>query len=254
MRLLTLAKFTLKGYLQEKILLVVMLFSGLLMLSSYVLSPLAVGAQQKIVIDLGLAAISIFSVALIVLLGAGSFHLEKERGILRALLAKPISRVEFVLGKYAGTVAMVSVVVVLMAAVHMLVVTLSGADVTANMMSAVYLTLLEGGVVTALLTLFASFSSPVLGSFFTISCVVAGHFSSDLLTFAERVGGTMPKIVATGAYFILPNLELLNVRSEAVHNLPLPDGFVLWATFYAVAYIAVVLYAATLVFRAKEVS
>jgi ABC-type transport system involved in multi-copper enzyme maturation permease subunit len=254
MRVVTLAKFTLKSYLQEKILLVVMLFAALLMMSSYVLSPLAVGAQQKIVVDIGLAAISVFAVALIVLLGAGSFHLEKERGILRALLAKPISRVEFVLGKYAGTVAMVSIVVVLMASVHMLVITLSGSDVTDNMVAAVYLTLLEGAIVTALLTLFASFSSPVLGSFFTISCVVAGHFSSDLLTFAERMGGTTPKIVATGAYYLLPNLELLNVRSEAVHGLALPDGFVLGVTFYAVAYAAVVLYLATLVFRAKEVS
>jgi len=254
MRILALAKFTLKSYLQEKILLVVMLFAGLLMLSSYVLSPLAVGAQQKIVVDIGLAAISIFAVALIVLLGASSFHLEKERGILRALLAKPISRVEFVLGKYAGTVAMVSIVVLLMASVHMLVVTLSGSEVTHNMMGAVYLTLLEGGVVTALLTFFAAFSSPVLGSFFTISCVLAGHFSSDLLTFAERMGGTMPKVVATGAYYVLPNLELLNIRSEAVHNLPLPEGFMFSVTLYAVAYAAVVLYLATLVFRAKEVN
>ena len=254
MRVIALAKITLKNYLQEKILVVVMLFAAILMLSSYVLSPLAVGAQQKIVVDIGLAAISIFAVGLIVLLGAGSFHLEKERGILRALLAKPISRVEFVLGKYTGTVAMVSIVVLLMASVHMLVITLSGSQVTENMMSAVYLTLLEGGVVTALLTFFAAFSSPVLGSFFTISCVVAGHFSSDLLTFAERMGGTSMKVAATGAYYLLPNLELMNVRSEAVHHLPLPDGFLFSVTLYALAYAAIVLYLATLIFRAKEVS
>jgi hypothetical protein len=90
MRVVVLAKFTLKSYLQEKILLVVMIFAGLLMLSSYVLSPLAVGAQQKIVIDIGLAAISIFAVALIVLLGAGSFHIEKSAGGPVTLLAKPI--------------------------------------------------------------------------------------------------------------------------------------------------------------------
>lgn len=254
MRIIALAKFTLKSYLQEKVLLVVMIFAALLMLSSYVLSPLAVGAQQKIVVDIGLAAISIFAVALIVLLGAGSFHLEKERGILRALLAKPISRVEFMLGKYAGTVAMVSVVIVLMAAVHMLVVTLSGAEVTNNMLIAAFLTLLEGAVVTALLTLFSSFTSPVLGSFFTISCVVAGHFSNDLLAFAERMSGTAPKLVVGAAYYLLPNLELLNVRSEAVHALALPVGFVGSVTLYAVAYTAVVLYLATVIFRAREVS
>jgi Cu-processing system permease protein len=254
MRVFALASFTLKSYLQEKVLLVVMFFTALLMISSYVLSPLAVGAQQKIVIDIGLAAISIFAVALIVLLGASSFHIEKERGILRALLAKPISRVEFVLGKYAGTVAMVSTVVILMAGVHLLVVVLSGAKVTSNMLDAVYLTLLEGAVVTALLTFFASFTSPVLGSFFTISTVVAGHFSSDLLVFAERMGKTLPKVVATGAYFVLPNLELLNIRSEAVHDIALPNGFVTSVSLYALIYAAVVVYLATLVFRAKEVN
>lgn len=252
--ILTLARFTLQSYLQERILLVVLVFSVLLMGSSYVLSPLAVGAQQKIVVDIGLAAVSIFAVVLIVLLGAGSFHMERERGILRGLLAKPISRVEFLLGKYTGTVATVTAVIVLMAAVHVLVVALSGAAVTKTLGIAVYLTVLEGALVTALLTLFASFSSPVLGSFFTIACVVAGHFSGDLLAFAERFGGTVPKIVATGAYYLLPNLELLNARTEAVHHLPLPEGFVFSVTLYALAYTGMVLYLATVIFRAREVN
>ena len=49
----TLARHTLRTYLQEKILLVVLVFGALLMLSSYVLSPLAVGAHQKIVMPEG---------------------------------------------------------------------------------------------------------------------------------------------------------------------------------------------------------
>src|SRR5512147_1511657 len=148
MPILTLARLTVRAYLQEKILLVVMIFGALLMGSSYVLSPLAVGAQQKIVVDIGLAAVSIFAVVLIVLLGAGSFHMEKERGILRALLSKPLTRVEFVLGKYLGTLTTVCVVIVLMAAVHMLVVALSGARITGNMLWAVYMTMLEAALVT----------------------------------------------------------------------------------------------------------
>jgi ABC-type transport system involved in multi-copper enzyme maturation permease subunit len=252
--ILTLARFTVRNYLQERILLVVMVFAVLLMGSSYVLSPLAVGAQQKIVVDIGLAAVSIFAVVLIVLLGAGSFHLERERGILRSLLAKPISRVEFVLGKYAGTLVTVSAVIILMALVHALVVVASGAKFTGTMAVAVYLTLLEGAVVTALLTLFAAFSSPLLGSFFTIACVVAGHFSSDLLQFAERFGGTVPRIVATGFYYLLPNLELLNARGEAVHGLALPHGYIFTVSLYALLYTAVTLYLATLIFRAREVN
>ena len=76
----TLAKYTIKGYIKERILLVVLIFGFLLMVASYVMSPLAVGAQQKIVVDIGLAAIPLFGILLIVLLGAGRFYQEKEQG------------------------------------------------------------------------------------------------------------------------------------------------------------------------------
>jgi len=250
----TLARLTIRTYLQEKILLVVMVFAGLLMASSYALSPLAVGAQQKIVVDIGLAAVSIFAVVLIVLLGAGSFHMEKERGILRSLLAKPISRVDFILGKYLGTLATACMVIGLMAAVHLLVVALSGARITSTMLWAVYMTMLEAGLVTAILTLFACFTSPLLGSFFTIACVVAGHFSADLLDFATRFAGAFPKAVATGAYYLLPNLGLVSLRAEAVHGLAIPSGMLVAVSLYAVMYIGVLLYTATLIFRAREAS
>jgi Cu-processing system permease protein len=222
--------------------------------SSFVLSPLAVGAQQKIVVDIGLAAVSIFSVILIVLLGAGSFQAEKERGILRAILAKPVSRVDFVLGKYLGTVGTVVMVIVLMASVHALVIVLAGAAVTMNMVWAVYMTMLEAALVTALLTFFASFTSPVLASFFTIACVVCGHFSADLLAFASRVGGVAPRVFAHGFYYLLPNLQLLSLRAEAVHHLALPQGFVFTVSLYALIYTSGALYLATLIFRAREVN
>jgi len=250
----TLARLTLRTYLQEKILLVVLVFGALLMVSSYVLSPLAVGAQQKIVIDIGLSAVSIFSVVLIVLLGAGSFHMEKERGILRSLLAKPISRVDFILGKYLGTFAIACIVIVLMAALHMLVVALSGAKVTGTMLWAEYMTVLEAGLVTALLTLFACFTSPVLGSFFTIACVVCGHFSDDLVQFANQFSSTVPHAIVTAVYYALPNLGLMSLRTEAVHGLAIPPGMLLAVTAYALAYIGVLLYVSTVIFRAREVS
>jgi ABC-type transport system involved in multi-copper enzyme maturation permease subunit len=250
----TLARHTLRTYLQEKILLVVLVFGGLLMISSYVLSPLAVGAQVKIVIDIGLASVSIFTVVLIVLLGAGSFHLEKERGILRSLLAKPISRVDFILGKYLGTFAVACIVIVLMSALHMLVLTLCGSKITSQMLWAEYVTILEAGVVTGLLTLFSSFTSPVLGSFFTIACVVCGHFSADLLQFADRFSDGAGHALVTAFYYVLPNLGLLSLRSEAVHDLAIPSGMLLAVTMYTLAYTGVLLYVSTVIFRAREVS
>ena len=253
MPIYTLARYTVRGYLKERILLVVLLFGFLLMAASYLMAPMAVGAQQKIVVDIGLAAISIFGVLLIVLLGAGSFHQEKERGILTALLVKPITRTEFILGKYIGTVLTVGLVLLMMAALCLVTVIISGTPLSANIFWAIYLSILEMAMVTAILTFFASFTSPILGSFFTLCVVVTGHMSKDLLSFADRFEG-VPKLIATGAYYVLPNLGLFNVRSEAVHGLKLPDDFIYSVSIYGAFYTLVVLVLATLMFRLREVN
>jgi hypothetical protein len=94
----------------------------------------------------------------------------------------------------------------------------------------------------------------VLGSFFTIACVVAGHFSVDLLEFANRFAGTAPKIIVTGIYYLLPNLGLVSLRSEAAHALAIPPGMLSAVSLYVVMYVGVLLYASTVIFRAREVS
>lgn len=254
MPIFTLALYTVRGYLKERILLVVLLFAFLLMAASYVLSPLAVGAQQKIVVDIGLAAISIFGVMIIVLIGAGSFHQDKERGILKALLVKPITRADYIIGKYSGTAVTVVMVMVLMAAVYLGFMALSGAEFSENIFWALYLSFLEAAVLTSVLTLFASFSSPVLSSFFTICVAVSGHLSKDLLEFTERFGGAGVNAVAKAAFYALPNLGLFNVRQEAVHGLPLQDGFIGSVTIYAAFYTAMLLFISTLLFRRREIN
>jgi Cu-processing system permease protein len=250
---LTLARYTIKMYIRERILLVVLLFGVILMVSSYVLSPLAVGAQQKIVVDVGLAAISILGLVLIILFGAGSFYREREKGILPVLLAKPISRVDYVLGKFLGTLATVAMVMLAMAALHFLVLTLSGVTFSSLFFWAVYLSIIEAAVIISVMVFFSSFSTPVLGSFFTLCVFVSGSLSKDLLAFAERFGGGTFKIAATAAYYLLPNLALFNIRQEAVHGLPLPNGFIYSVTIYGVFYSLFVLLLASLIFRGRDI-
>jgi ABC-type transport system involved in multi-copper enzyme maturation permease subunit len=253
MPIFTLAKYTIKGYIKERILLVVLIFGFLLMVASYIMSPLAVGAQQKIVVDIGLAAIPLFGVLLIVLLGAGRYYQEKEQGILKALLVKPITRADFVLGKWIGTVLTVIMVMTLMALVYLFVMWLSGATFSTNIFWAIYLAMIEIALVAAVLSLFSSFTSPVLASFFTICTAAAGHLSKDLLAFADRFTGAVPKFFAHVAYYALPNLGLFNIRQEAVHGLTLPDGFIGSVTVYGLFYTLTLVLLSAVIFKLKEI-
>jgi ABC-type transport system involved in multi-copper enzyme maturation permease subunit len=252
MPIMTLAKYTVKLYIKERVLLIVLLFGFILMISSYILSPLAVGAQQKIVVDVGLALVSILGILLIILFGANSYYRERERGILLALLAKPVSRVDFILGKYLGTAVTVVSVMILMAVMHVIVMLLTGVEMHSNIFWAMYLSLIEASLIASIMAFFSSFSTPVLGSFFTFCVVVSGSLSKDLLAFAERFGTGLFKIMAKVGYYLLPNLSLFNVRQEAVHGLPLPDGFIYSVTIYGIFYTLFMLFLSALIYRKRD--
>jgi ABC-type transport system involved in multi-copper enzyme maturation permease subunit len=236
------------------VLLVVLFFAFVLMVSSYVLAPLAVGAQQKIIVDIGLASISLFGVLLVILLGASSYSREKEKGILPSLLAKPIRRVDFLLGKYLGTTITVWTVMVLMAVVYLFVMLISHSEMRSTIFIAMYLSVVEIALLTAVMTFFSTFTSPLLTSFFTICIFISGHLSKDLLAFAEHFGSPAFRYMSTLGYYLLPNLSLFNIRSEAVHGLPLLDHYASSVTIYAVTYSLMLLFASVLIFRKRDVT
>ena len=178
---------------------------------------------------------------------------EREKGILTALLSKPISRVDYVLGKFLGTLVTVTLVMLAMGGLHFLVMKLSGIAFSSKFFWAVYLSVLEAAVIISVMSFFSSFSTPILGSFFTLCVFVSGSLSKDLLAFAERFGGTAFKALATGGYYVLPNLALFNVRQEAVHDLPLQDGFIYSVTIYGIFYSLFMLMLASLIFRRKDI-
>ncbi|MEY4577192.1 MAG: hypothetical protein RL701_1895 [Pseudomonadota bacterium] len=98
-----------------------------LLLFTLALAELALDQQRRIVLDLGLASISLFSVIMAVFLGSSLLYKEIERKTLYVILPKPIRRHEFLLGKYFGIVLTVTVFVAIMGAVQLCVAGLQAA-------------------------------------------------------------------------------------------------------------------------------
>src|ERR687898_478319 len=92
------------------------LFAVLLISSSYLIGQLTAGQDVKIIKDLGLAATAVFGLFIAIFIGIGLVSKEVERKSIYALLSKPISRPQFIAGKYAGLVLTLAVNVAVMTA------------------------------------------------------------------------------------------------------------------------------------------
>ena len=88
----------------------------LIIAASLLLGQLTAGQEVKIIKDLGLAAISLFGHFIAIFIGIGLVSKEVERRSIYALLAKPMTRTQFLLGKFLGLVATLAVNVTVMTA------------------------------------------------------------------------------------------------------------------------------------------
>ncbi len=73
-------------------------------LFSLVIGAFTLSSAPRVVSDLGAASISLFGVIVAVVIGATSLHRELEQKTIFPILARPISRSEYVVGKYLGIV------------------------------------------------------------------------------------------------------------------------------------------------------
>ena len=89
-----------KESVRDKVLYGIVLFAVLIISASMLLGQLTAGQEVKIIKDLGLAAISLFGHFIAIFIGIGLVSKEVERRSIYALLAKPMTRSQLLLGKY----------------------------------------------------------------------------------------------------------------------------------------------------------
>ena len=240
-------------------------FGVLLVSASYLIGQLTAGQDLKIIKDLGLAAINILGLFIAIFIGINLVAKEVERRSIYNLLSKPVTRPQFLLGKYAGLVMTLAVNIGAMCLAFYAV--LAYQDWVASpaqraawpapatdprLMIAVVLIFGELMLVTAIALFFSSFAGPVVAIMLTFALWVAGHFNADLRQFEEVVDSVVVAAVAQGLYYVLPNLAPFNVKAEVVHGVDVAASHVMLTLAYAVVYIAMLLVAAVAVFRKRD--
>jgi ABC-type transport system involved in multi-copper enzyme maturation permease subunit len=261
----TIAVNVFRESVRDKVLYNLVLFAVGLMAASFLLGQLTAGQEVKIIKDLGLSAMSLFGVFIAIFIGIGLVSKEVERKSIYALLAKPMSRRQLVLGKYAGLVLTLLVNLAIMTVAFYAVLGYwswtehawfkSGWDAPATdprLLEPILLIFAELSLVTAIALLFSTFSSPMLAAVFTIGLYIVGHFNDDLRHFEAVVPSRAAALVARTLYFVLPNLAPFDIKATVVHGQPVPAGYIALTLAYALVYVTVVLMAATFIFDRRD--
>jgi ABC-type transport system involved in multi-copper enzyme maturation permease subunit len=240
-------------------------FAVLLMGASYLIGQLTAGQDVKIIKDLGLAAMSLFGLFIAIFIGIGLVAHEIERRSIYGLLAKPVRRHEFIIGKYLGLVATLVVTLSVMALAYYGVLAYIAATVPVvgprslqsptdpRLLLGIAMIAAELALVTAVAVFWSTFSSSaLLSAALTAGLWIAGQFGADLRNLDQVVQSPAAGRAARVLYYLLPNFAAFDVKAQVVHGLPVGARYVAVTLVYGAAYIALLLTAAVMIFSKRD--
>ena len=239
--------------IRDRILYFIAFFALLLIVASRLLPEVAATTEDKIFLDLGLGMIGLLGAFVAILVGTGLVNKEIARRTVLVLIPKPISRAELLIGKHLGLLAVLGVIVVAMTGVYFGILSWSKITYPAGsiVVSLIYL-LIELSLLVAVAIAFGVFTSELLATLLTFSIYLVGHFSRFLIEIGKISENESFRTLTETIYLVLPDLERLNLRNEAVYGLLPPAPELFFNALYGIVYTVVILAIAMAIFSRRE--
>ena len=149
-RIWTIAVNTAREAIRNKLLYTFLFFALAMMLFGVVLATISYVERERMMQDFAFASIRLFSVAIAIFVGVGLIHKDIDRRTVYTILSKPLSRAEFLIGKFTGLVLIIWLQVAIMALFFAGISLLMGAPLGFTHLAALTLTAVELALVVAL--------------------------------------------------------------------------------------------------------
>ncbi len=261
-RVVAIAINTFREAIRDKLLAVILVFACGLIAASFGVGKLSLHEELRVIRDLGLGGISLFSKVLAVVAGVNLVYKEIERKTLYAFIPKPIHRWQFIVGKYLGLVVTLTAQMALMSGVLALTLLAQDAAPDGALVRALVLLWAEALVVTAVAVFFSTFSTPLLSGIFTAGIIGIGRSTPELHALITSQLKDVPGLQTTldWATQLVPDLHLFYVSGSMVGGkwVTVNAGdFISWsyvagASGYGALYAACVLALAMAIFARRD--
>lgn len=243
---------TFREIIRDRILYGIIVFALLLISMSLALGQLTFAEQARISANFGFTGIHISAVVLAIFVGSTLVAREIDKKTILTILVRPLSRLQFVIGKALGLIFVISFVISCLALVLMAVFYGLKVDINFLFFIGLYGVLLEAIILLAYSLLFSSFTRPIMVVSSTAGVFFIGHWLNDLKFFAEKSDSIVFKQFETIVKYIVPNFERFNWRSLVIYNEQITFGELFWASSYAVGWFFVLILITALIIRRKD--
>lgn len=251
-RILILARATMLENARKQVFHVVTLLTLTIVCASTLLSAFTMGLQVKILKDLCMSSILFCGGILAIALAASVLPGEIESKTCYPILARPIRRIEFVLGKYFGTLLTIYFGLSVIGFAFAALLAARGA-LDMLLVLAVGYTFIEVAVIAAITMCLSTAMTPAGAAMISLMVYVAGSVKITYFRpLLQNITNPISKAFVSVAYHALPNLESFNFKDALVHKIAVPEAYLIQVAIYGVCFAALMMSIAGSAFGKRE--
>ena len=282
-RIAALTGNTFTGLVRLKVFYFLLIFALLLIGNSLFMARLSFQQEFQVLKDVSLGAMSIFTSILAIVATAQLLPRDVEDRTIYTILAKPVPRYEYLIGKLGGVLLLLAFSVLAMTALffavlflreHMLIAAtmrettgmrpeqiqeaverLKASAFNAGLVPGIVIIFLKASLLAALTLFISTFAS---SNIFTVVVMVFIYFIGHLQSTAreywlqEHGGGVLVKIFVAFVALIFPDLQLFNLVDDIVAGTAIPMALFAKTAVLGIVYTSVYIFFAWVSFHGKE--
>lgn len=247
------ARNTVSEAMSRIVLQIILVFAIMFLVIGFFFTFMTPGEEDKMLKDLGLTVITVFGLVLAIFMGVSLVQPEVERRTIYAVLAKPVRRLEFLVGKYLGAIAVLAVSMIIMGVVLVGALYLKQLVWSPQLLVALVGTYLSLMIMTALVLMVSTFASSLMAVVTGFLFWAIGYGQIYIKQLAEHSESMFSRYLLEAMYAILPNFSYLDVRPAVVDGMMIPVELLGKMALYGVVYTIIVLAIAAILFNEREV-
>lgn len=222
----------------------------------------------KVTVDMNLSALSFAGLLLVFFVGVNLMAKDIDRKTIHLVLSKPLSRSQYIWGKYFGIVFFVTVSLLLLLIFSSLTVLLLLKLYPAYFIdfswtiffTACIFVLVKFWVLTAIVVFFSSItSSSLITLIFSLSSYVAGVTIEEVVFYLKSEMAAQEKIISESlktfidvVSYLLPNFSVFDFTLEAAHGLAIAGNRLAISFGYGILYVVILLLFGSIIFSRRE--
>ena len=250
-KILIVGFYTFQDLLKSKVLFNVILIGLGLLLMSFVASEFTYGVPERVALDFGLGTLSLSTVAIAILMGAGLISNEIESRTIYMTLSRPVPRISFLLGKTMGIGLIFIANILILSVLSIGFYFHLGGKLDALIFWNIAYTIVESFLCLFVVVFFSLITNKTLSVIFTFFLYISGH-AVNLSLIEKFKDSPVASFLLEHYHYVFPRFNKLNIKNFLLYEKSLDSAF-LWQTLgYGCLYLLGLILLTCVIFKRKD--